>query len=327
MWMRETPNGLEINIEGVMEELDKRKAHSHKRIKKLREEPVQIDSQESNDALVLKAGGQYFKLVAVKESSNIEDLLKEDYEKQLTAEKERFAAEAKASIDEFRQYAEHTLNESQQEISKLQSRLRSAAPMPEINYAHAKAGLSVVKGDQGRLIWLFNTVYSPQFVDNVPLSPAIVKKMVTPMVIMIQTKGEDVVAVETKTLGLDAFRHYHRHGSASNQRSPSTDCWGAWKWSGRKFRTVEDILQIGKEASSVLANINSHSLASRNPAGLPKWPTIETHIMRSPGVGGLAPIEPPEFNPGQIRSGVEQVAERRGGWTARTTTATRTPRR
>lgn len=326
MWIRETPDGLEVDIAGVMQELDKRRANSHKRIKKMKETDTQIEAQENNDVLVLKAGGQYFKLVAVKESSNIEDLLKEDYEKQLIAEKEKLAAESKASVDEFKQYAEHTLNEAQAEISKLQTRLRNSAPMPEIGYAHAKMGLSVVKGDQGRLIWLFNTIYSPQFVDNVPLSPSIVKKMITPMIIMIQTKGEDVLAVETRTLGLEPFRHYHRHGSASGDRQPGSDCWGQWKWQGRKYKTVEDIVQLGKEASSVLVSINSHSLASRSPAGLPKWSTIEQHVM-TPTANGQAPVAAPEFNPAQLRSGVEESTQRRGGWTARSTAAVRTPRR
>jgi hypothetical protein len=313
MWMRETPDGIEVDVDGAMAEIDKRRAAGHKRIKKVRETTVDISAPENDEMIVMKVGGRYFKLMTVKESSNIEDFLKEDYNRQLIAEKEKLAAETKAAMDEFKSFAEHTLNESQEEIRKLQTRLRNAAPMPEIGFIHAKAGLSVVKGEGGHLLWLYNTVYNPQFIDGRPLSAAIIKKMVTPMIILITTRGDDVIGIETKTLGLDGFRHYHRHGSDSRRNNLNSDCWGQWKWAGTKWKTPEDILKLGKEATNILVNINSHSLACHAPLGLPRYSTVETHLVAR----SEAPVEDVSLNQTQLRTGMDAVIERRGGWTVR----------
>ena len=313
MFIRETPDGLVVDIEGAMGEMEKRRINSHKRIKKNRETTSVVQSQENEEMMVLRVGtNRYFKLISVDEAPGFNDLIKEDYDRQLAAEKERITAESKSSIDEFMLYAQSTLDQAQEEINKIQRKLKAANLMPEINYAHAKAGLSVVKGTEGSLLWLFNTVYNPQFVDQRPLSSSIIKKMLTPIIIMITTRDSNVVTVETKTLGLDPFRHYHRNGSDS-RRTPSSDCWGQWKHE-KQWKTPEDILSIAKEASNVLANINSRSLACSNPIGLPRYSTVESHIVART----QAPAPEQVLNPTQIRSGLDAVVERRGGWTART---------
>ena len=312
MFIRETPDGLVIDIERAMGDMEGRRVSSHKRIKKNRETTVAVQSQENEEMMVLRVGNKkFFKLISVEEAPGFSDLIKEDYDRQLLAEKERLAAESKSTVDEFMLYAQNTLDQAQEEINKIQRKLKLSNPMPEINYAHAKAGLSVVKGTEGCLLWLFNTVYNPQFVDQRPLSASIIKKVMTPIIIMITTKEDNVLMVETKTLGLEPFRHYHRNGS-DTRRPPSSDCWGQWKHA-KQWKTPEDILAIARESSNVLANINSRSLACSSPIGLPRYSTIESHIV--------ARVDAPAeqiLNPTQIRSGLDEVVQRRGGWTART---------
>jgi hypothetical protein len=323
MWIRETANGVEVDVEGVLQEIEARRKASTKKLKRIRDNVSVINVTDNNDQILMMMAGKYFKMVAVQESSNIEELMKEDYERQLTAEKDRLATECETTMNEFKSFAEHTLREGELEIQKLHERLRNSAPMPEIGYDHAKAGLSVVKGEAGRLMWLFHTIYAPQFLNNAPLSPAITKKMITPMIIMIQTKDDDVVGVETRTLNLDYFRHYHRHGSDSRRQTPGSDCWGQWKWHGRKVKNADEVLMIAREAANVLSNVNSGSPASRSPVGLPRLGTLASHVIRreqsvnvaTPDVIRRSDAMPEQsFNPTQIRAGIDQVITNRGGW-------------
>jgi hypothetical protein len=316
MWIRETADGIEVDVAGVMEEIDKRRGATNKRLKRTREEAVNFASTEADETFVLKAGEQYFKLVAVKESSNIEDLLKEGYEKQLETEKARIVTECDEAMKEFKAMAESSLKEAEGEIKKLEKRLRNSSPMPEITYAHAKAGLSVVKGDSGRLIWLFHTVYAPQFLDEDMLSPAITKKMTTPMVIMITTSEDVVHGVETRSVSLDYFRHYHRHGSDS-RHDMGSDCWGQWKWHGRKVKSPDEVLALAKEATNVLAKVNSHSPACRSPLGLPRLSTLATHVIKRKKKEEAIAEAAVELNPQQVRAGLDTLITNRGGWTVR----------
>lgn len=316
MWLRETADGLEIDIDGVMKEIEHRRVNASKRLKKVKEDQPSFDIREEDDNVILKAGGKYFKMITVQKSSNIEDLLKEDYERKLNLEKERILAECKASVDEFKQYAEHALSEGQEEIRVLRDRLRNSAIMPEINFEHAKLGLSVTKGGSGQLIWLYRTVFNPVTLDGEPLDQNIIKKMISPMIIMIVTEQNKVVMTETKTLTLERFRHYHRHGSANN-RTPGSDCWGAWKPSGKTWETADDIIKIAREAANVLSNINSHSLATHAPKGLPRVSTVRDHIIRY-SIEDSRPVVPDlVLNPRQERAGLREMAEINTGWTVR----------
>ena len=324
MWIKETPEGLHVDIEGFMAEVGKYHGDTDKKFKTVEEESIDI-GDINGESLIFKVAGRYFNLVAVKETSNIDEILKENYEEKLSSEKERILAKCNAAVEEFKAYTKHVLEVGEQEISELQRRLRNSSPMPEISYAHAKAGLSVVKGENGNMIWLFRTVYNPQYVEDRQLSKSMVKKLLTPMIIMITTRKEEIIGVETKTLALEAFRHYHRLSAGSRRRSPGGDCWGNWKWARTKFSTPDDILRIAREASNVLSTINPRSIATRDPVGLPRFQTVESHIIRLVDSTDLSP-NTATISVAQERAGLHGLQEARGGGWNVTTEADQEPR-
>jgi hypothetical protein len=306
MWIRETPDGLEVNVSAAMAEIDQLGGRHKKKLKEMRKNKL----EESQDySLVLKIDDRYFKLVGVEEAPSMKDLLKDDYDKRFEEENHKIAAELESVVEEYKQYASKILKQGEDEINKLKLKLSTSVIMPEITYAHAKAGLSLAKGEGGRTLWLYHTVYAPQYYGEEPINPVLVRKMVTPIIILITTRDDDILSVETRTLGLEYFRHYHRSGS-ERSRHVGSDCWGGWAHP-KKFTTTDDILKCAKEAANVLVTINPNSLASRSPKGLPRESTIQQNLMRSKTAGEIP------LSKTQERAGMEQVITARGGWTAR----------
>lgn len=308
-WIRETPDGLDIDVSAFAAEMEAVKGRSKKKIKELADTKLPEPSEDEANTVILKAGNQFFKMVAVTESSSIEDILREEYEARFEKEKKAMEVAGQEVISEFKAYANSILDQSREEIRVLKSRLMNSAPMPEITYGHARAGLSVAKGNDGELMWLFRTVYSPQYLNihhiSHQIKPSLVKKMVTPIIILITTKNDTVVSVSTRTLDLEAFRHYHRMRSGRG-RDLGSDCWGAWKHS-KTWKTADDILRIAKEAINVLTVINSDSIATNNPKGLPRFDTVRASIIERERVETT-------LNRTQDRAGVAGVAAARGGW-------------
>jgi hypothetical protein len=94
--------------------------------------------------------------------------------------------------------------------------------------------------------------------------------MITPIIIIIETDEYNVVSVKTRTfVDMIQFEHYHRYGG---------DCWGSWNPSTETWKTIDDIIEIGKRAIGILENINSLSLGTRSPKGLPRFNTLEKHL-------------------------------------------------
>jgi hypothetical protein len=94
--------------------------------------------------------------------------------------------------------------------------------------------------------------------------------MISSIIFMITTEDKKVKGVSTrKPVGLDYFEHYH-------QSKP--DCWGKWS-PKRDFNGPDDIIKIAKEAEAVLENINPRSLADRSPLALPRFATLERHLL------------------------------------------------
>ncbi len=315
MWIQESPDGLTIDVPQAMAAIKLSRGAAKKKLAIIKERKSKSEELDNSDNIFIKAGGQYFKLVTVQEASCVEDLLKEEYDKKYEQDKNDLIAQTNAAIEEFKAYAKSTLETGEKEIRTMREKLQNKSLMPEISYAHAKLGLSVVKGDRGSLLWLYHTIYNPQYVDHNPLSPVMIKKLLTPIIIMITTTANnEVLGVETKTLAMDQFRHYHRLSAEGRSRTTGSDCWGAWKHP-KNYTTVDDILQMARNAANVLSNINSNSVASQNPVGMPRFSTVKDHVNRGPDKVAIQPA----FSKDLERTGMNTVAANRGGWTVAAT--------
>ena len=310
LWVKKTPDGdIEVNVEKAILAIQERKDESRQKTKRLRREKYRIE--KDTESMILIAGDRCFKIVAFKEAENPTALLREEYDTKLEAEKMKILEQAEKEVAEFKQFAESTLKQSESEILQLKERLKDAAVMPEITYEHAKAGLSVVRGRLGGLFWMYRTVYIPEFLGDNKLNPSIIKRMITPIIILIETsRGNQVVSISTRTLTLDYFRHYHR--SNSHTSTPGSDCWGSWYWNQR-FETPDDVLKIAQTASNVLSTINPRSIACRKPRGLPRLATLEENLIRN--TAEVKTLEE-SANTQRVAQAV-QIASRRGGWSIR----------
>jgi hypothetical protein len=120
------------------------------------------------------------------------------------------------------------------------------------------------------MYYLVHGLYWPKYVDRQAIEPTYTKKMISHIVIMFRTEGNRIKEITTrKPIGFDYFDHYH-------QAKP--DCWGQWKFQ-RNFRGCDDIIKIAQEAQIVLENVNSGSVANRNPRGLPRKDTLNRHLL------------------------------------------------
>ena len=68
---------------------------------------------------------------------------------------------------------------------------------------------------------------------------------------------------------------------------------GTWRFP-REYNTADDIIKIAKDAEAVLENVNTGSVANRNPSGLPRIDTLKSNI---------------ETHSATITDGPSQVAE------------------
>lgn len=225
-----------------------------------------IDDIQSQ-GLTLRIGGRVVKFEMTEEVSLPEEEIRKEYAAKLSEKLQSIKSVLNEKMSEMAYMADEARRDYEKKEKQLNDKLKAAKPMPDISFDHAKAGLSVVKGGgAGELFWMYQGIYWPKFVDGKPILPAYVKKMITPITLVISTKDSKVVSVTTrKTIGLAKFDHYHNTGSG--------DCWGSWNpkptWS-----TPDDILSICREAMAVLENINGQSLAKRNPTGLPTYATV-----------------------------------------------------
>lgn len=192
------------------------------------------------------------------------DRLKEDVKQQFRQKLEQI----KESINEKL----YSLSESYESIrEKLDDELQKAkdtnnvVPMPDVYERHAAKGLSVVRGNSNdELIWLYNGYYYVKTVDNKPISDELRKSTIKPVTVRICTRGSRVTSVKLKRFNtLNNFKHYH------SMDGGSTDCWGDWDYS-IKWTSPEDIIELGKDALSILTDVNSDSPGTTEPSGLPK---------------------------------------------------------
>lgn len=274
---------------------------SDERLEKLKESMFKdisaVDMQDiSLDEVSLRIGNQIYKLKRTGEAKDIdiEKEIRKEYSQKLSDKLSNLGKAITSKMDEAMTVVHQLRSEAERKEKVLKDKLAAVVSMPDVTFSHAQKGLSVVKGGRaGQLLWLVRRVYWPKFVDRRPIKPAYVKKMITPVIIMVTTDSNRVVGVTTRQIGnLNYFRHYH-------QSSP--DCWGQWSWPP-EWRTPDDILKIADDAISVLENINSRSLAIRSPEGLPRFRTLQRNLEEQ---GVDIDVEVPRDS--LIRTGVERA--------------------
>lgn len=232
---------------------------------------VSVEDIRAN-GMTIRMGGKLVKLeVASVETPSIEDEIRDELRGQLRQRLEMIKNSLNAKITEMVSFTSSIRAEFERKERQYKDKLRSVRAMPDVSMDHAQKGLSVVKGrNMDSLIWLVQGIYWPKFVDFKPIEPKYAKKLLTHIIIMIETSGENVTRVSTrKTIGLDYFEHYH-------QSSP--DCWGKWKWKSRWGGNPNEIIDIAREAEAVLENVNTGSVANRTPRGLPRLDTLRRHV-------------------------------------------------
>ena len=266
---------------------------------------VNINSIPLTD-ITLRIGGRVVKFT----KSSDEDLpvdkeIKAEYQNKISAKMKEIYEVINNKLNEALRFAQSVQSEFTRQEQILKDRLAKAHPMPEVKMSHARRGLSVFKGEtSGEICWLVRRTYWPKFVDHVAIEPSYIEPFITPIFILITTKDNQITRVETRRLaGLELFNHYH-------QANP--DCWGKWSNYKKKFSSPDEIIAVADEAEAVLENINSGSIANREPHGLPKFETLKRHVTKEKSA-----LEDIKVTDGLARAGVRTVGGAEDVWSAR----------
>ena len=183
----------------------------------------------------------------------------------------------------------------------LRKKYADAALMPDITQSHMLKGLSVFKGNANdELIWVYKGIYNPRFVivpdpinrtkTRKPIPARLVNRLKHDILYIIGTKKEKVTSLKTTKTQKDTydqdlplFQHYHQTASG--------DCWGTFIHS-KRWKKADDIIEIAKEAEAVLEGVNKGSIASSDPAGLPKLDTLMEAVNKVRGKKLTTKTEP-----------------------------------
>ena len=234
---------------------------------------INIDDIQTK-GVTLRAGNKVLKLQVISDNPvSIEDEIREEFRKKLNEQLGSIKGVVNDKISEMSVFVSNIKSEFDRNEKELKDKMDRARPMPDIEYKHGKQGLSIVKGESRDVIsWLVQGVYAPKTVDFKILDKKFVRKLITPVIFQIDTKGSHVSRVSTRMpINLEYFQHYH-------QSDP--DCWGKYK-PASSWKTPEDIIRIAREAEAVLENINSISIAKYDPNGLPRFDSVKRHIIDS----------------------------------------------
>ena len=236
---------------------------------------LQNGSSDINlENITLRIGGHVCRLEKVEDidiSDNLTDI-KNEYKQKVNERLSEVSTFVNEKMIEYKRAIDSIKSEYRRKENEVDERLKTLVSMPDVSLDHATKGLSISKGSSGAgsISWYVRRMFNPKFVDGKPLKETIVKKMITPIIIQIDTTGSRITRVSTrKFMDLRYFDHYHQSGP---------DCWGNWKHPVT-WETPDDIIAVADEAISVLENVNSMSLAMRAPAGLPRFTTLRRNIV------------------------------------------------
>jgi len=228
---------------------------------------VKVDDIRA-EGITVRIGGKLVKLEVCEEQLTDEETIRREmiakFNEKLSAIRDYIndkAMEIENVISTYR-------DDYERKERELEKRLADANIMPGINREHAAKGLSIVSAGEDSYLWIYRTTYKPTRYNGKPLDPKFARKMITPVVIEIKTKGKNVANVSVKRyLGNGNFHHYH------------SGCWGEWRYSNEKWETPDDIIRIADYAIGILDNINGESPADHSPTGLPRITTVRKHVL------------------------------------------------
>jgi hypothetical protein len=232
---------------------------------------VDVENIKLN-GVTIRAGNKLVRLEVVHEGTiEIEDEIREEYRLKLREKLQEIKTRLNDKINDVVQMTSRIRQEAEVKERELKEKLQRVKAMPEITWAQAKQGVSIVQGEtRDEICYLIRGVYYPKFVNERPLDPIYAKKLIAPVIFFFRTKNSRITEFSTrKPQNLEYFPHYH-------QQRP--DCWGQFKYE-KEFRSVDDLLKIKNAAEAVLENVNIHSIANANPRGLPRKATLTRHVV------------------------------------------------
>lgn len=218
------------------------------------------------DGVTMRIGGKVLNLTVSQSTpaATIEQEIREELKVKLKDKLTALGAFIDKKMSEAFGIVESVKSEYARKEKILVDKIQSSNVMPQITWSQAERGLSVIPTKDG-VGWLVRKTYWPKFLDNKVIDPKFQKKMITNVIVYIETQGKKVVNVTVRKLaGLGTFDHYHRN------------CWGNWTWQ-KSVDGAEDILAMADQAMAVLERVNSMSVAVRNPIGLPRIDTLTRH--------------------------------------------------
>lgn len=252
-------------------------------------ESISVDDLRS-EGMSISFGGKTFRFSDVEIISNESNLemIRKEFKDKLNLQQQRIRDKINSKINQLLMMHQQKQNEIDRKEAQLKKKYSESAMMPDITEDHMMRGLSVVKGGANdELTWVYRAVYNPRFIvyhesdsrgyDRKKVKKAIPSRLVNRMkkdiLILVKTKGSQVIGVVTKELvtrdsfsgNLPNMAHYHQTGHG--------DCWGNWTYD-KKWKNPNDIISIAKTAEAVLETINHGSLANRQPNGLPRITTL-----------------------------------------------------
>ncbi len=236
--------------------------------------PADLNNIKS-DGITIRTGNQVLKLTVTDTVSIPEDDIKKEYDSKYNV----FITDIKKQFEIYKKQLSFSLNKKKEEYEKKKSELRiqlkKINTIPNITREHANKGLTVVNGNNGGLVWYYNCVYQPKYINKKVIDPNFAKRLMTPVTLEITTNENNVVTLMkiVKIIGHEKFQHYH---SLSN----TSDCWGDFDSTGRIIDDPNDAIKLSKDALAVLETINEFSLGKRNPKGLSRFDTLIKHIQR-----------------------------------------------
>lgn len=225
----------------------------------------------SSKTVTIRLGNKVYELVPSRtEDLDVENQVRKEIEDKLVEKRMKIKDTVKAKMAEVSALVSSIQDEYDRKERILKDTLAKSSPMPNVTWSHAQRGLSIVKGNnRGEIIWLVKRTYNPKYVDHKSIEPLYVKKLMTNIYIRIVTTDNIITSISSHYLSnLEFFEHYH-------QARP--DCWGNWNRPS-SWSTPDDILKAADDAIAVMENINTMSIAKRNPAMMPRLETIRRHV-------------------------------------------------
>lgn len=230
-----------------------------------------------SEGITIRSGNKLIKFTIDSESdiSSIEDDVRKEMKIKITERLTNVREKVLEKLSEMSHYVSTVKNETEQKKREYEKKIANANIMPDITFhEHATQGLSVVKSEKNEndsYTWLFQAIYWPKYIDNKIINPSYSKRLMNHIILAIDTTGDKITYVRVlKPFTLERFPHYH------------DDCWGNWK-PVRKWKTIDDIIKVAKEAEVVLETINTGSLAMEDPDGLMDVEILKKHSKRPEG--------------------------------------------